>query len=112
MISGYVNQGIAARVRKEIGSDRFYGGAYYHNDGGLHPAKYHDGLLRAVRTAGAQAATYTQRDDRNKTAGAGLSIGWVGKLRVAACSWNDFRAQIFHRQRHAEKQNNHGDEQH
>ena len=46
----------AARVREEIGSEHFYGGAYYHNDGGLHPAKYHDGLIKAVRARGAQVA--------------------------------------------------------
>lgn len=47
------------RVREEIGTDRFYGGVRYRIDGGLHPAKYHDGLLRVVREAGAVFAPQT-----------------------------------------------------
>lgn len=48
-----------ARVREEIGSDRFYGGVRYRIDGGLHPGKFHDGLLRVVRDAGATYAPQT-----------------------------------------------------
>ena len=48
-----------ARVRDEIGTDRFYGGVRYEMDGGLHPAKYHDGLVRVVRAAGATVAGLT-----------------------------------------------------
>ena len=56
----------AARVREEIGSDRFHGGVRYHIDGGLHPGKYHDGLVTVAREAGALIApatevTYLQR---------------------------------------------------
>lgn len=47
------------RIREEIGTDRFYGGVRYRIDGGLHPAKYHDGLLRVVREAGAVFAPQT-----------------------------------------------------
>jgi glycine/D-amino acid oxidase-like deaminating enzyme len=50
----------AERVREEIGSDRFHGGVRYHIDGGLHPAKYHDGLLRVVRDAGAVFSPHTE----------------------------------------------------
>lgn len=48
------------RVREEIGSDRFHGGIRYRIDGGLHPGKYHDGLLRVVREAGATYAAHTE----------------------------------------------------
>ena len=41
------------RVREEIGTDRFHGGIRYTIDGGLHPGKYHDGLVSVVRNAGA-----------------------------------------------------------
>jgi len=37
----------------ETGSNLFYGGVAYDMDGGLHPAKYHDGLVARVRKAGA-----------------------------------------------------------
>lgn len=37
----------------EIGSCRFHGGVRYHTDGGLHPGKFYDGLVRAARDAGA-----------------------------------------------------------
>ncbi|MBL8672711.1 MAG: FAD-binding oxidoreductase [Alphaproteobacteria bacterium] len=42
-----------ARQREEIGSDRFAGGLVIRQDGGLHPALYHLGLLAAARRAGA-----------------------------------------------------------
>ncbi len=50
----------AARVREEIGSDRFHGGVRYHIDGGLHPGKYHDGLVTVARKAGALIAPTTE----------------------------------------------------
>jgi glycine/D-amino acid oxidase-like deaminating enzyme len=37
-----------------------HGGVRYHIDGGLHPAKYHDGLLRVVRDAGAVFSPHTE----------------------------------------------------
>ena len=48
------------RVLEEIGSDRFHGGVLYHRDGGLHPGKYHDGLVRVVLDAGAEIAPGTE----------------------------------------------------
>jgi len=48
------------RVGEEIGTDHFYGGLVYHLDGGLHPAKYHDGLVNVVRAAGAMVAPGTR----------------------------------------------------
>lgn len=50
----------ANRTREEIGSDRFHGGALFHRDGGLHPGKYHDGLVRVVRKAGASIVAATE----------------------------------------------------
>jgi glycine/D-amino acid oxidase-like deaminating enzyme len=49
-----------SRVREEIGTDRFHGGVRYQIDGGLHPAKYHDGLARVVRDAGGIVAGQTE----------------------------------------------------
>jgi glycine/D-amino acid oxidase-like deaminating enzyme len=48
------------RVREEIGTDRFHGGIRYEIDGGLHPGKYHDGLVRVVREAGAVVSARTE----------------------------------------------------
>lgn len=79
----------AARVREEIGTDRFYGGVYYHNDGGLHPAKYHDGLLKAVRAAGAQVAAATRVTDLQRSADGyrvSTARGTVVAGQVAICT--------------------------
>ena len=38
----------------EIGSDAYYGGAVYHRDGHLHPARYLAGLVERVHAAGAR----------------------------------------------------------
>jgi glycine/D-amino acid oxidase-like deaminating enzyme len=42
-----------AEVRSEIGTDLYFGGRVAHHRGGLHPARYHAGLLDRVRAAGA-----------------------------------------------------------
>jgi glycine/D-amino acid oxidase-like deaminating enzyme len=47
-------------VRDEIGTNRFHGGIRYEIDGGLHPGKYHDGLVHVVRAAGAVVAGATR----------------------------------------------------
>src|SRR5262249_45284524 len=39
---------------REIPTDRYYGGAIYPRHAKLHPGKYHLGLLRAAKAAGAQ----------------------------------------------------------
>ena len=49
-----------AQVREEIGTQLFHGGIRYHIDGNLHPGKYHDGLVRVVRDAGAVVASCTE----------------------------------------------------
>ena len=46
-------------VQDEIGTDCFHGGIRYGIDGGLHPGKYHDGLVRAVRAAGGEVVAGT-----------------------------------------------------
>jgi glycine/D-amino acid oxidase-like deaminating enzyme len=38
-------------LQQDTGSSLFHGGVIYHQDGGLHPAKYHAGLVRKVRAA-------------------------------------------------------------
>jgi glycine/D-amino acid oxidase-like deaminating enzyme len=79
----------AARVREEIGSDRFHGGVRYHIDGGLHPGKYHDGLLRVVREAGAQFAPHSEvtRLQRNSNGfRVSTSRGDVTAGQVAICT--------------------------
>ena len=79
----------AARVREEIGSDRFHGGVRYHVDGGLHPARYHDGLVRVVREAGAVVAPQTEVTDLQRRASGfrvSTSRGNVDAGQVAICS--------------------------
>ncbi len=41
-----------AEQTRETGSSLFHGGVVYQQDGGLHPAKYHDGLVLRAREAG------------------------------------------------------------
>lgn len=40
--------------RTEIGTDLYHGGAVYEAHASIHPARYHDGLLRLAQAAGAQ----------------------------------------------------------
>jgi len=42
-----------SEVRNEIGTDLYYGGRVMHRRGGLHPARYHAGLLARARAVGA-----------------------------------------------------------
>ena len=56
-----------AEQHREIGSDRYHGGALYPRHAKLHPGKYHLGLLELARAAGATlvdgcAATAIERD--------------------------------------------------
>jgi glycine/D-amino acid oxidase-like deaminating enzyme len=77
------------RVREEIGSDRFHGGIRYRIDGGLHPGKYHDGLLRVARDAGAIYAPRTEvtKIERNAN-GFRISTtrGNIDASQVAICT--------------------------
>ena len=62
-----------------LGSERYCGGRLEHDTGGLHPALYHRGLLRAVRDAGVVIAAETPM-----TGYAGDSDGFrVGTARGA-----------------------------
>ncbi len=77
------------RVREEIGTDRFHGGVYYPIDGGLHPAKYHAGLLRVVTDAGAIFAPQTAVTKLERTANGFLVSTKRGDVRasqVAICT--------------------------
>jgi len=77
------------RVRDEIGTDRFYGGIRYRIDGNLHPGKYHDGLVRAARAAGAIIAGHTAVT-QIEHAGSGFRVvtsrGVVDAGQVAICT--------------------------
>ena len=79
----------ASRVRDEIGTDRFFGGIRYHMDGGLHPAKYHDGLARIVREAGSDVAAHTAVTAVERSAN-GFRVtttgGVVQAAQVAICT--------------------------
>jgi glycine/D-amino acid oxidase-like deaminating enzyme len=44
--------------RREIGSDRYFGGVVYPAHASLHPAKYHQGLLARAQGAGAQVISH------------------------------------------------------
>ena len=59
--------------RSETASQLFHGGIVYHDDAGLHPAKYHDGLVRRVREAGVKIYAETQVVDFIKS-GTGLIL--------------------------------------
>ena len=45
-----------SEVRNEIGTDLYHGGRVMHRRAGLHPARYHAGLLARVRAAGVTVA--------------------------------------------------------
>lgn len=79
----------ASRVHEELGSKRFFGGVRYRIDGGLHPAKYHDGLLRVARAAGAVFAPHTKVTKLQRNAN-GFQVtttrGMLNAGQVAVCS--------------------------
>ena len=79
----------ANEVRSEIGTDLFHGGIRYHIDGGLHPGKYHDGLVRVVRQAGAIVSARTLVTGIEKTASGfrvNTSAGTIAATQVAVCT--------------------------
>ena len=76
-------------TRDEIGSGRFHGGVRYHTDGGLHPAKYHDGLLNVAREAGALVAPQTcvtGIERKSNSYRVSTSRGDVDAQQVAICT--------------------------
>jgi glycine/D-amino acid oxidase-like deaminating enzyme len=73
----------------ETGSKRYVGGVVYQNDGGLHPAKYHDGLAARVRQLGAIIFSHTPVNElRRTTTGYSLTTprGTILSGRVAICT--------------------------
>lgn len=79
----------ASRVREEIGTDRFHGGIRYQIDGGLHPGKYHDGLVRVVRESGGIVAADTEVTNIQRSSNGFLvstSRGDVEAGQVAVCT--------------------------
>lgn len=48
-----------AEQRREISSDLYHGGVVFPTHGGLHPALFHQGLLKVARAAGVQVAGHT-----------------------------------------------------
>jgi glycine/D-amino acid oxidase-like deaminating enzyme len=78
-----------SRVREEIGTDRFFGGIRYEMDGGLHPGKFHDGLVQVVREAGGIVAGRTAVS-RIESVGPGFHVetsrGAVAAGQVAICT--------------------------
>lgn len=73
----------------ETGSPHFYGGAVYHKDAGLHPAKYHDGLVKNVIDAGVTIISQTTVTKLNKIA-TGFKVttssGDLNATQVAVCT--------------------------
>ncbi|NQU56670.1 MAG: FAD-binding oxidoreductase, partial [Rhodospirillales bacterium] len=78
-----------ADQHQETGSPRFHGGIVLDRDGGLHPAKYHDGLVRRVSEADVIIATKTAITGIEKTA-SGFTLDYGrGKIRagqIAVCT--------------------------
>jgi len=73
----------------ETGSKRFSGGVVYHQDGGLHPAKYHAGLANIVRGEGVQILTRCPVTSLQKSSGGYELSTPLGKLQaeqVALCT--------------------------
>jgi glycine/D-amino acid oxidase-like deaminating enzyme len=76
-------------LSSETGSQRFFGGVVYHQDAGLHPAKYHNALATRVRQLGATVLTHTAVKEITSSAGGYRMTTTRGKLlaqRVAICT--------------------------
>ncbi len=73
----------------ETGSSKFFGGVVYDKDGGLHPAKFHNGLISNVRAAGVTILAHLLVDDITRnTTGFQLTtaLGKTNATRVAVCT--------------------------
>ncbi|MEM9209587.1 MAG: FAD-binding oxidoreductase, partial [Pseudomonadota bacterium] len=83
--------------RNEIGSDRFHGGVRYLTDGGLHPGKFHDGLVQAAEAAGVQMRARTTVTEV-RPEGTGFAVrtdrGRVRAGQVAVCT-NGYTGEPF-----------------
>ncbi|MBL4873618.1 MAG: FAD-binding oxidoreductase [Rhodobacteraceae bacterium] len=81
----------------ETGSQRFFGGVVYTTDGGLHPAKYHDGLVARVNKAGALILPHTPVENIDRAAWGYVISTPKGKTRathVAICT-NGYTTRPF-----------------
>ncbi len=81
----------------ETGSQRFFGGVVYNTDGGLHPAKYHDGLAARVTKAGALILPHTPVENIDRMAGGYVVSTPRGKTQathVAICT-NGYSTRPF-----------------
>jgi len=87
----------AGDLENETGSDKFYGGLVFHQDGGLHPGKYHSGLVDKVREAGVLLFDHTPVEKVEKSA-AGFAIstskGQTIADQVAICT-NGYTGSAF-----------------
>lgn len=73
----------------ETGSNRFYGGVVYDMDAGLHPAKFHNGLIAKVRQAGASILAHSPINGVTKSnTGYNLAspLGKTRAERVVICT--------------------------
>ena len=76
-------------LSSETGSQRFFGGVVYHQDAGLHPAKYHNALATQVRQLGATILPQTAVQEITSSASGYCMTTTRGKLlaqRVAICT--------------------------
>ena len=55
------------RLGPEIATDRYAGGLVFPDHGGLHPAKYHQGMLRAVQRRGVPVVSHARVTALNRT---------------------------------------------
>ena len=87
-----------ADLHQETGSSLFCGGSIYPQDGRLHPAKYHDGLVQVARKAGVIIAAKTAVIGLTKTA-SGFSVktarGDVQATQIAVCT-NGYTGPLTH----------------
>jgi glycine/D-amino acid oxidase-like deaminating enzyme len=87
-----------ADQEQETGSPLFHGGVVYNRDARLHPAKYHDGLVRRVLEAGVVIAAETPVTGLEKVASGHNVTTPKGTLRaaqVAVCS-NGYTGHVTH----------------
>lgn len=63
-----------ADLRAEIGSDRFPAGLVLERTGGLHPARFHAGLVRRALAAGATLHAHTRAERIERRVGGGFTV--------------------------------------
>ena len=68
----------------EVGSDFYHGGAVLPNDGSLHPALYHQGLLERCAAAGVRVVSHTPVTGVTQETGQATVATGRGQLRARA----------------------------